>query len=35
MVFGIGHILIDVLPYYMTGNSNTREQFHKKIGILN
>ena len=32
---GVGHVVVDVLPYYITGMSNTREQFESKIGIFN
>ena len=31
---GIGHFFADMLPYYLTGNSNTREQFESKIFIF-
>ena len=30
-VSAIGHFFTDMLPYYMTGNSNTREQFESKF----
>lgn len=26
-----GHFVLDMVPYYLTGNSNTREQFETKI----
>ena len=31
---GIGHFFADMMPYYLTGNSNTREQFESKIFIF-
>lgn len=31
---GIGHFFADMLPYYLTGCSNTREQFEEKISIF-
>lgn len=31
----IGHFFADMLPYYLTGKSNTREQFESKIFIFN
>ena len=31
---GIGHFFADMLPYYCTGNSNTREQFESKVFIF-
>lgn len=31
---GVGHFFADMLPYYCTGNSNTREQFESKIFIF-
>lgn len=31
---GIGHFFLDMLPYYLTENSNTREQFEEKIFIF-
>ncbi len=30
----IGHFFVDMIPYYFTGNSNTREQFESKIFIF-
>jgi RHS repeat-associated protein len=27
---GVGHFFADMVPYYLTGNSNTREQFESK-----
>ena len=32
---GMGHFFADMVPYYLTGNSNTREQFESKIFIFN
>ena len=32
---GIGHFFVDMLPYYLTGFSNTREQFESKVAIFN
>ena len=29
-----GHFFCDMLPYYLTGDSNTRAQFEKKVGML-
>ena len=31
----VGHFFLDMLPYYMTGNSNTRAQFEEKISVFN
>ena len=31
---GVGHFVLDMLPYYLTGNSNTREQFESKLLIF-
>ncbi len=28
---GVGHFFADMVPYYLTGNSNTREQFESKV----
>ena len=27
----IGHFFVDMIPYYATGNSNTREQYEEYI----
>ena len=34
-VTAVGHFFADMLPYYLTGNSNTREQFESKVAIFN
>ena len=31
---GVGHLFADMVPYYLTGNSNTREQFESKIFLF-
>ena len=31
---GVGHFFADMLPYYLTGNSNTREQFESKVFLF-
>ncbi|MBR4743910.1 MAG: hypothetical protein IK082_06955 [Oscillospiraceae bacterium] len=31
---GLGHLFADMLPYYLTGMSNTREQFEEKIRLF-
>ena len=31
---GIGHFVADMMPYYLTGNSNTREQFESKCFLF-
>ena len=33
-VTGVGHFLVDMLPYYLTGFSNTRKQLEAKIIML-
>ena len=34
IISGIGHFFVDMLPYYLTGNSNTRQQFESKFSIF-
>ena len=31
---GVGHFFADMVPYYLTGNSNTREQFESKVFLF-
>ena len=31
---GVGHLFADLVPYYLTGNSNTREQFESKVFLF-
>ena len=31
---GVGHIFADMVPYWLTGNSNTREQFESKVFLF-
>ena len=30
----VGHFFADMVPYYLTGNSNTREQFESKFFLF-
>ena len=32
---GVGPFFADMVPYYLTGNSNTREQFESKVFLFN
>ena len=29
-----GHIVADIVPYHLTGKSNTREQFESKVFLF-
>ena len=31
---GVGHFFADMVPYYLTGNSNTRKQFESKVFLF-